>query len=206
MPVKYEITSDALVVESRTLHAIRRLSDGAPGGWIEKELNLSDSGSAWIFPGAMVYGDAQVYDDAVVYDKATVRENAIVCGNASVRGTSTVCGSAWVSGNALISNNALISGDARVYGNASVGGNTVISGNANICHAGDYISLLGLPFDITVWEDTVQIGQECIPISDWISIESELGDRVPYNEFRRVRKLILHILSFYKEKPRKASD
>lgn len=50
------------------LHQIIALRDiesigvkkGDLGGWIEKEINLSQSDNAWVFGDAQIYGDAQV--------------------------------------------------------------------------------------------------------------------------------------------------
>jgi hypothetical protein len=53
-----------------TLKRIRRISDGALGGWIEKETQVY--GDAWVSGNAWVYGNAQVSGNAQVYGNALV--------------------------------------------------------------------------------------------------------------------------------------
>ena len=58
MGPKYIFTGETKNYEGHLLHRIRRLSDGALGGWIQKEENLSQEGNCWIDDEAYVY----VYD------------------------------------------------------------------------------------------------------------------------------------------------
>ena len=67
---KYEFTGETKQLAGRTLHRIRRLSDGVIGGWIEAEKNLSHEGTCWVSGNAQVYGNAQVSDNAKVYGDA----------------------------------------------------------------------------------------------------------------------------------------
>ena len=128
---RYELTEEKKEFLGRTLYRIRALKDfelldgtiihaGDLGGWIEKEDNLSQDGSAWFFSNARVYGNAQVSGDAWVYGDARVY------GDAWVYGDARVYGNAWVSGNAWVYGNAWVSGNARVYGNAQVSGNALV--------------------------------------------------------------------------------
>ena len=93
---KYELTNETKVINGVELHRVKALKDfgnvkkGDLGGWIEKEENLSKTGTAW------------VSDDARVSDDAWVSDDALVSGNA------------WVSGNALVS------GDTNMYGEDEV--------------------------------------------------------------------------------------
>ena len=109
---KYELTTNTKVFDGKTLYQIRALvsfgtvNAGDLGGYIEKEDNLSQAGTAW------VYGNARVYGDAWVSDNARVSGNAWMWGDAWVSGNARVWGDARVSGNARVSDNA------RVYGNA----------------------------------------------------------------------------------------
>ena len=50
---------------------------GEPGGWIEKESNLS--GNAWVSGNAKVYGDAEVSGNAKVYGDAEVKSSEDYC-------------------------------------------------------------------------------------------------------------------------------
>jgi hypothetical protein len=86
MNTKYElIKTDTKQVAGHTLYRIRALvaigslvASGELGGYIEREVNLS------------VYGNAWVSDNARVYD------NALVSGDAQVFGNALVYGNAWV--------------------------------------------------------------------------------------------------------------
>jgi YdcK-like protein with beta solenoid repeat len=85
---KYEFTGETKIVGDVTLNRIRALINikqfsvkvGDLGGWIEKEKNLSQRGSAW------VSGDAQVSGNAWVFGNAQVSDDAQVFGNARVSG------------------------------------------------------------------------------------------------------------------------
>ncbi len=52
------------------------------GGYVEKEENLSQYGSAWVSDNAWVSGNAQVYGNTWVCDNAHIYGNARVSGNA----------------------------------------------------------------------------------------------------------------------------
>lgn len=105
---RFELTSETKVIFGHALHRIRALisfgdvAGGELGGWVEKEANLCQYGSAW------VYGNAMVSD------------NALVSGNAMVSGDAWVSDNARVYGNAWVYGNARVSGDARVYGQGSI--------------------------------------------------------------------------------------
>ena len=67
--MKYEFTGEIKVSGGVTFRQIRALvtiasigiNVGDTGGWIEKEINLSQvSGDAWVSDNARVYGNAQV--------------------------------------------------------------------------------------------------------------------------------------------------
>lgn len=106
---KFELTTEQKINWfGRTLYRIKacisftttsgdEVKAGDPGGFVEKESNLSHDGKAW------VYGDAEVWGNA------EVRGNAKVCGNAKVYGDAEVCGDAKVYGNAAVC------GDASVF-------------------------------------------------------------------------------------------
>lgn len=67
---KYELTTNTRTVAGRTLYQIRALASfgdvhaGDFGGYIEKEDNLSQAGTAWVYGNAQVYGNARVYGNA----------------------------------------------------------------------------------------------------------------------------------------------
>ena len=105
---KYKFTGETKEVYGCTLHqivcvtAFASVAAGEVGGYIEKEVNLSQDGNAWVFGNAWVSGNAEVCGDAEVFGNAKVFGDAKVFGNAKVFGDAEVCGDAWVSGNAIL--------------------------------------------------------------------------------------------------------
>ena len=71
-PQKYTLSTTSKTVYGVRLFQIIRTADGAVGGWLESEANLSQQGTAWVFGEAQVYGQARVSGQAVVYDQAQV--------------------------------------------------------------------------------------------------------------------------------------
>ena len=168
MNKKFElIKNDYISLDDCTLYRIRALIDfydvsaGDLGGYIEKEANLSQEGTAWVYDNARVFGDAKicrdakVRDNAWVYDDAYISDNARVYGNAKVYEDALVYGNAkvyedaLVYGNAHVFDNVIICGktivrscvydNAKVYGNARVFGKAEICGDAVIAEKDDYI-------------------------------------------------------------------
>lgn len=78
---KYEMLyEDSIRIGSHTLYRIRALKDfgnvktGDIGGYIEKEENLSQEGTCWVYGNAWVYDNAKVYGDAKIS-----KSNDILC-------------------------------------------------------------------------------------------------------------------------------
>ena len=73
---KFELTEETKIVNGGILHRIQALIDfgdvkaGDLGGYIEKEVNLSHDGDAWVSGNARVYGNARVFGDARVSGNA----------------------------------------------------------------------------------------------------------------------------------------
>ena len=140
---KFELTTDRIEENGTALYRIKALIDfgdvkaGDLGGYVEKEENLSQYGSAWVSDNAFVLGNARVSDNALVSG------DTLVCGNAQVYGNAQVSGSACVRDNARVYGNALVYGNACVYGNARVSGDAQVYDNAWICSNADYIYLKG---------------------------------------------------------------
>ena len=69
---KYEITTITKQHYGHTLFRIRALrsfndvKEGSTGGWIEKESNLDQDGSCWIYDDAKVYDDARITGSAII--------------------------------------------------------------------------------------------------------------------------------------------
>ena len=112
---KYKLTDETSLCCGRTLHRIVALCDfgnvkkGDKGGWIEKEENLSQNGSCW------VYGNAQVCDNAIVRDYAKVFDNVIIRDNSEVYGNSEVGGNIVIGGSTEISCVINILAGAKFY-------------------------------------------------------------------------------------------
>ena len=122
MEKKFELTEKYVVNELGTkLYQIKctktfeYAKKGELGGYIEREVNLSQGGNAWVSGDVQVYGNARVSGDAWV------------SGDAQVYGNARVSGDAWVSGDAQVY------GDARVSGDAQVSGNACLKSNADHC-------------------------------------------------------------------------
>ena len=138
MKKKYELTEETkILAEGIVLHRVRAVRDftlsegtkvkaGDFGGWVEREFNLSQDGSAWVINNAMVYGEACVYGNALVYHDVKVYGNAMVYGESCVYDNSEVYENAMVFGNAMVSNDARVCGEAEVYGNAHICGNALV--------------------------------------------------------------------------------
>ena len=165
---KFELTSETKInIFGKKLFRIKALvsfgvvKTGETGGWVEKEENVNQSGSAWVFDNAEVFDNARVFGNAWVFDNARVFGNARVSGNAEVfdnarmfdnarvSGNARVFDNAWVSGNAEVFDNARMSGNAEVFGNAwvfdnaRVFGNARVSGNAEVSGNADYATIHG---------------------------------------------------------------
>ena len=160
----------------RALKDFGNVSKGDIGGYIEEEENLSQLGDCWICDNASVSGTAKIFDnakifgDAVICDNASVYDTARVYGDASVYGTARVYGNANIFGNAWGCGDANIFGNARVYGDAQVCGDARVCGDAWVCgdarisgnavSTKDVVNIIGLPYDITVSDNHIQIGCE----------------------------------------------
>lgn len=131
--MKYELTNETKVFAGRTLHRIKRISDGLLGGWIENESNLSQDGNCFVYGEAMVYGNAGIFRDAWISGDAKIFGNARVFGNAWISGDANVYGDAKILDNARVYDNANICGDVSIIGRANVFEHAIIRGNANVC-------------------------------------------------------------------------
>ena len=85
---KFELTTESIDVNGVKLYRIKSLINfgavkaGKLGGYVEKEENLSQVDTAWVFGNAWVSGNARVYDDARVFGNAWVFGDAQVYGDA----------------------------------------------------------------------------------------------------------------------------
>ena len=154
---KYELTDETIIVDGRILHRIKALDDfgdvrkGELGGFIEKEVNLSQCKNCWVYnnakvfdkavvcENARVFNTARIYDNAKVFDNAIIYDNAQVFNNVNVYGNACIYGNAKIYNNAMISGNTIICNDVKVFGNIIIKANSIISGNAEIKNINDFI-------------------------------------------------------------------
>lgn len=138
--MKYELTNEKKELLDRTLYRIRAVKDfelcdgtiihaGELGGWIEKEYNLSQEGSAWVFGRSTGFsGEARVYRRSMGF-----RQSTGFTVKHGFSGEARVYGEAWVFGKAQVFGKARVYGEARVYGKA------LVSGEADIFKTEHYI-------------------------------------------------------------------
>lgn len=167
--MKYKLRLDLkLEVDSLTLYRIERLSDGILGGYIEKESNLSQYGTAWVHGDAKVYGNARVHGSARVYEAAQIYQDAQISGCAHISGNACVYGEARVHGNSYVS------GDAKVHGSSWVSGEAHVLGNACISKVNHLLSIIfWAGFHITITPDNTAIGCQLKSRSEWLQISKE---------------------------------
>ena len=117
---KYKMTDEIILVNGIILHRIISLKKygiipkGRKGGFIEKESNLSQTGTAW------VANDAKIYGNALVSENACVAGNAEVFNNAKIKGYAVIDGMAHIYENAKVCYYSHICGDAKIHGEREV--------------------------------------------------------------------------------------
>jgi len=124
---KYEFTGETKLYNGVTLHQIRAVStsaiyyEGAIGGWIQSEKNLSHDDTAWIHPDAHVYGK-------VVVKGKTFIKNSEISGDGVINGNISIFDS-------IIHEKFYISGFMHMT-NTELYGNTILNnGNAQISNS-----------------------------------------------------------------------
>lgn len=158
-PRKYELTDETKSFCGCHLHGIRALVDiplmgvaaGDLGGWIEREENLSQTGTAWIF------------GEVLVFDKARVSDNSWVAGNV------IISGNAHISDNVRISGNVRIAGNVRISGNVRIPDNTMLFGDARVSR--DLLGIRGLPYPVTITDAEMIIGCQCHSLAEWAEFD-----------------------------------
>lgn len=127
---KYEITGETMEHHGRILMRIRRLSDGAIGGWIQAEDNLSHHGDCWVANEAKAFDYCKILDNAQVTGNAEVMHSTMVYGDSKMSGNAKalddarVCGQAAVAG--TVCDEAIVAGTTRVFEGVTVDGRTVL--------------------------------------------------------------------------------
>ena len=138
---KYLFSGKKKIIDGTTVRQICRKNDGAAGGWIESEYNLSVHGDCWVDHDAVVYGYSRVEGDAKVYNEAHVYGYARINGCASVYGNARICD------DGCVRDAAEVCGEAKVYGNGLVDKERKVSGRTNIDGDNGDIALDSTPTD-----------------------------------------------------------
>lgn len=106
---KYELLKDdykeVFGIKSYRIRALKDFGDvkkGDVGGYIQKEENLSQKNTCWVYGEAEVWGEARVYGGAEIYGKVEVYGGAKVYGKAKVFGEARVFGRVEICGEAEI--------------------------------------------------------------------------------------------------------
>jgi len=135
---KYVLTDEKIIYKGRELYRIKAnksfgiIDKGEPGGWVESEENLSQTGNCWITKNAKVWGGAKIYenawvgDNAEIYGNARIYDNSWVYQNAKIFGNAQVFENSWVCGQSSVYDNAKIFGDSRIFGKMQISGNVKI--------------------------------------------------------------------------------
>lgn len=129
---KYILTDETKEVDGHILHRIQAAKDfksihtGDLGGWIEKEENLSQCGTCWVYDQACVYEDAKLYSNSRICGYTKVH------GHAEILSSSRIYGYAEIYDYVSIYGNATIEGRVKIYEFAGVGGSSFISGKSEI--------------------------------------------------------------------------
>ena len=171
MSKKYEITGETKVVGGHTVYRIEAARDftlidgtvvhkGDPGGFIQSEYNLSQSGICWagkdccICGGSWFYdpetgeskyikhdsgdGEPPEFDGAVVSGNAYIFDEVLVSDHAKVYGNAVVFDHVTIFGNSAVHGEACIFNDVKICGNADVSGNAFVF-DAVLLSDGEYI-------------------------------------------------------------------
>ena len=151
--------------------------------------------------------EAEVEDDfhVHVYEKAKVFGNAKVYGNAKVFGNAKVYSYAEVFGNAKVYDYAKVYGHAEVYDYATVYsyaevyGHAIVAGNAKSTKK--VINLIGLPYNVTVTDNHIQIGckQFTFEFAKKLAERNIEIDDEDYNKMIKYKILLLELIKIESE-------
>lgn len=200
--MKYILRKDlSITFAQRTLYRIQRVSNGEIGGYVESEKNLSQDDDSWISDNAKVYDNAKVFDkanvsgDAWIYGNSKIYEKARISGSVQIRDNAKIYGNAWVYGNAKISNDTEISGDSRITGHSTV------SHDAKVERKKECINIIGLPFNITITKNHIEIGCIQKEHSEWLNtIKSEAKKRgFEEKEYEMLSIVLKQLTNYVKE-------
>lgn len=199
---KYEFTDYILNHHGIILRRIKRISDGALGGWIENEHNLSHEGTCWVDNDAKVFGNARIYGNARIFENAKAFGNAKMFGCTNIFGNASVSDDAWVFENSSIFGNAKISGKVKIYGNAMVFGNAkvyknaFIYGNAQVCEDAEVstkaFNLNYYLHSITMTDYHVRVGTVQMLAPEWLLLGENDAFAMGFykDDYRKIKQLL----------------
>ena len=139
MDKKYEILKDDYrLIGDTKIYRIRLLVDGVVplarkgdlGGFVQREDNLDQEGTCWLYNNAIAMERANVSQNAKLYDDAIIFDNARARGNAQMGDYSRVFGYATIEGECCIEGNASVKGESVVKGETSLCNYSTVSGSA----------------------------------------------------------------------------
>lgn len=116
---KYWITEirHPLYPKLKRIQALRDVNQkvrrGDFGGCVEREWNLDQQGTSWIYPNAVCRNRARVQQDAQLFQYSQACDHALVTGKTQMWGESSAEGNAYIS-DAWVEGDTLIAGDAIV--------------------------------------------------------------------------------------------
>lgn len=125
MKKKYEFTGEVSEIGCTEIYRIKALKDfgnvkkGDLGGWIEKEENLSQRGSSWVYPNSIVIGHAEILGNAKVKGYSIIEGHTTIYGNAYIKDTKINSNSAYIYNNAKVINSKIY-GEVQIYNNAKI--------------------------------------------------------------------------------------
>lgn len=114
MEKKYRFTGNQMTFEGHVLREIFYIRDvshvceGAIGGWIEGEHNLSHEGDCLVLEEAKVFGHAHIMNNAVVGEYAIIKDNAQIRDNVLVYGES------------VVGADTIVSGESKIFGKSHI--------------------------------------------------------------------------------------
>jgi hypothetical protein len=103
---KFVLTGETKQFYGTTLHRIKAVKTfgnvkaGTVGGFVEREENLSQKGTCFIFDNGKAYDQAQVRGDVIVKDRARVFGRVVVDGGIKLTGRAALGGDIAIIGKA----------------------------------------------------------------------------------------------------------
>ena len=189
---KFELTDEQVEYLGKTLYRIRALKEipntkvkrGDLGGFVEKEENLSQKGTCWI------------YDSSWVYENAMVKEHAKITGNSRVYGRARVGGHAKIDLSSRILEDATIDGCAivktsQIYGEAFVSGNARVFDGSKVFGKTTIKDLAVVTKDAEVYGSAKIIDQACISNGAQVGGTAEISGKIKIDGAVVIQDLVI---------------